>query len=134
MLGDKLGNVVGKVVLRRVLRSGSGAPRTETTQRGAGVLLGVEFQDMGTYESEIRPDGTLLGTGQGIYMGKGGAVATWTGQGVGTILKGGVSTFRGAIYVYSTSEAWQRLNGVATLFEYEVDAEENYKGTLTEWK
>ena len=80
MLGDKLGTETGKVVLRRVLPSSSGAARTETTQRGTGTLLGVEYQDMSTYESEFRPDGTLFGTGQGIYMGKGGEVATWTGQ------------------------------------------------------
>jgi hypothetical protein len=134
MLGDKLGNVTGKVVLRRVLSSGSSVARTESTQRGTGTLLGVEYQDMSTYESELRPDGTLLGTGQGIYMGKGGEVATWTGQGVGTASKGGGVSLRGAIYLYSTSAKWQRLNAVASVFEYEVDADDNYKGTLTEWK
>ena len=46
---------------------------------------------------------------------------------------GGVS-FRGAIYLNSTSAKWQRLNAVASLFEYEVDATDNYKATLTEWK
>jgi hypothetical protein len=29
---------------------------------------------------------------------------------------------------------WQRLNAVASVFEYDVDADDNYKGTLTEWK
>ena len=134
MLGDKLGNVSGKVVLRRVLSSGSGAVRTESTQRGTGKLLGVEYEDMSTYESELRPDGTLLGTGQGIYMGKGGEMATWTGSGVGTFTKSGGVSFRGAIYLYSTSPAWQRLNAVASVFEYEVGADDSYKGTLTEWK
>jgi hypothetical protein len=134
MLGDKLGTVAGKIVLRRALPSAWGSARTESTQRGAGTLLGVEYQEMSTYESELRPDGTLFGTGQGIYMGKGGELATWTGQGVGTLLKGGGVSFRGAIYLYSTSANWQRLNGVASVFEYEVDANDNYTGTLTEWK
>jgi len=134
MLGDKLGNVTGKVVLRRVLSSGSGAARTESTQRGTGTLLGVEFQETTSYESELRPDGTVFGAGQGIYMGTGGEMATWTGQGVGTLSKDGGVSFRGALYLYSTSPKWQRLNAVASVFEYEVDADDNYKGVLTEWK
>ena len=134
MLGDKLGTVTGKLAPRRVLPSGPSGPRTESTQRGKGTMLGVKFQEMSTYESELRPDGTLIGTGQGIYMGAGGEVATWTGQGVGTMSKGGRVSFRGAIYFYSTAAKWQRLNAVATVFEYEVDANDNYKGTLTEWK
>ena len=134
MLGDKLGNVTGRVVLRRVLSSGWGAARTESTQRGTGTLLGVEFQELTSYESELRPDGTLFGAGQGIYMGTGGEMATWTGQGVGTLSKDGGVSFRGALYLYSTSPKWQRLNAVASVFEYEVDGDDNYKGVLTEWK
>jgi hypothetical protein len=89
MIGDRLGDLTGTIVLRRVLPSGPGGLRTESTQRGSGTLLGVEFQDTSTYESEIRPDGTIFGTGQGLYMGKGGEVATWIGQGVATLSKSG---------------------------------------------
>ena len=134
MLGDTLGNVTGKIVLQRALASPLGAARMETTQRGSGTLLGIGYQEMSTYESEIRPDGTVFGSGQGIYMGASGEVATWLGQGVGTVSKNGGVSFRGAIYLYSTSAKWQRLNAVASLFEYEVDASDNYKATLTEWK
>ena len=134
MLGDKLGNITGKVVLRRVLAAGPSATRTESTQQGGGNLLGVEFRETSTYESELRPDGTLFGSGQGIYMGSGGELATWIGQGVGILTKVGGVTFRGAIYLYSASAKWQRLNAVASVFEYEVDADGNYKGTLAEWK
>jgi len=94
----------------------------------------VEFQETTSYESELRSDGTILGTGQGIYIGKGGEMATWTGQGVGTMSKKGGVSFRGALYLYSSSPKWQRLNAVACVFEYEVDADDNYTGTLTEWK
>src|SRR5580765_5027508 len=134
MIGDRLGDLKGTIVLRRVLPPGPGGPRTESTQRGSGTLLGVEFQDTSTYESEIRPDGTIFGVGQGLYMGRGGEVATWIGQGVATFSKSGGVSFRGAIYLYSSSPKWQRLNAVASVFEYEVDAQDNYRGTLTEWK
>ena len=134
MLGDKLGNVAGRVILRRVLAAGPSGTRTESTQQGDGTLLGVEYREMSTYESDLRPDGTLFGSGQGIYMGSGGEMATWNGHGVGTFTKTGGVSFRGAIYLYSTSPKWQRLNAVASLFEYEVDADGGYKGTLSEWK
>jgi hypothetical protein len=134
MVGDKLGNVSGKVVLRRVLAAGPAATRTESTQQGAGTLLGIDFRETSTYESDLRPDGTLFGSGQGIYMGSGGEMATWVGQGVGVFTKGGGVAFRGALYLYSNSAKWQRLNSVASVFEYEVDADGNYKGTLAEWK
>jgi len=134
MVGDKLGNVLGKVVLRRVLSAGPATTRTESTQQGAGTLLGVDFRETSTYESELRPDGTVFGSGQGIYMGSKGEMATWIGQGVGGFTKSGGVSFRGAIYLYSTSAKWKRLNSVASVFEYEVDADGNYKGTLLEWK
>ena len=134
MLGDKLGDVTGKVVLRRVLPAASGGVRTESTQRGNGTLLGVSYQETSTYESELRPDGTVFGSGQGLYMGSGGEMATWQGQGVGTFTQNGGVSFRGAIYIYSTSAKWQRLNSVAGLFEYEVDTTDGYKATLHEWK
>lgn len=134
MLGEKLGNISGKLVLRRALPSAPGGARIESTQRGSGTILGVECQEMSTYESELRPDGTLLGQGQGIYTGKGGEIATWVGQGVGIMLKSGGLTFRGAIYLYSTSEKWRRLNAVASVFEYDLDANDNYKSEFSEWK
>ena len=67
-------------------------------------------------------------------MGKGGEIATWTGHGVGILKAGGGINFRGAIYLYSNSEKWKRLNKVASVFEYDVDANDNYKGGLWEWK
>ena len=134
MLGDTLGNVTGEVVVRRVLSAASGGVRTESTQRGSGTLLGVDFREMTTYESQLRPDGTLFGSGQGVYMGSGGEMATWQGHGVGTLTPNGGVSFRGALYLYSSTTKWQRLNSVACVFEYEVDATDGYKGTLYEWK
>ena len=134
MLGENLGSTSGRTVVQRVLASSPGGARTESTHRGGGTLLGVNFQDSTTYECELRPDGTIFGEGRGLDMGEGGELATWVGHGVGTFSDDGTLNFRGAIYVYSNSEKWQRLNAVACVYEYEVDADDNYKGELWEWK
>jgi hypothetical protein len=134
MLGDNLGTVKGRITSRRVLDTTPGAARTESSQEGGGTLLGVAMKEMTSYGSDRRPDGRLYGSGGGIYMGEGGEMATWQGSGIGTFKEDGGVSFRGALYLYSTTPKWQRLNAVACLFEYEVDAEGNYSGTLFEWK
>jgi hypothetical protein len=106
----------------------------ETSFQANTILLGVEATDTGTYQSVVRPDGTLYGEGQGIVMGKEGDLATWIGQGVGTIKKDGAISYRGAVYYQSSSARWSRLNSVAAIFEYEVDAQGNTRAQLWEWK
>ncbi len=134
MLGEKIGEESGALVVQRVLPSEPGTPKMEVTQKGSGTLLGVPFHGSGTYWSKVRPDGTLYGEGNGVYMGEGGALATWVGQGTGTIAADGSVKYRGAIYLYSTSDAWKQLNSVASLFEYGVDTDGNYNSELWEWK
>jgi hypothetical protein len=134
MQGEKIGEASGKVTSRRVLANPGGGPKMETSFEASGRLLGVEGTETGTYSSVIRPDGTLFGDGQGIIMGKGGELATWVGSGVGTIRKDGGVSYRGAIYYQTSSAAWLRLNAVAAIFEYEVDAQGNSRSQLWEWK
>jgi len=134
MQGEKIGEASGKVTSRRVLANPGGGPKMETSFEASGRLLGVEGTETGTYSSVIRPDGTLFGDGQGIIMGKGGELATWVGSGVGTIRKDGGVSYRGAIYYQTSSAAWLRLNTVAAIFEYEVDAQSNSRSQLWEWK
>ncbi len=106
----------------------------ETSFEAQGTLLNVEESETGTYWSVVRPDGTLFGEGQGIIMGKGGELATWVGQGVGTIKKDGAVSYRGAIYYQTSSPAWTRLNGVAAIFEFDVDQQGGSRSQLWEWK
>jgi hypothetical protein len=134
MQGDKIGEGSGKVTARRVLPNPGGGPKMETSFEATGKLLNVEERETGTYSSVVRPDGTLFGEGQGIIMGKGGEVATWVGQGVGTIKKDGGVSYRGAVYYQTSAPAWSRLNSVAAIFEYEVDAQGNSRAQLWEWK
>jgi len=134
MLGEKIGEESGKVTARRVLRTEAGGPKMETSFEGKGMLLGVAEQGTGTYWAVMRPDGTLYGEGQGMSMGAGGEVATWVGQGVGTIKKDGAVSYRGALYYQTAAAKWARLNGIAVVFEYEVDAQGNTRSQLYEWK
>jgi hypothetical protein len=134
MQGDKIGEESGKVTSQRVLPNSGGSPKMETSFQANLMLLGVEARDTGTYWSVVRPDGTLYGEGQGIVMGKEGELATWIGQGVGTIKKDGTVSYRGAVYYQSSSARWSRLNSVAAIFEYEVNAQGNTRSQLWEWK
>jgi hypothetical protein len=134
MQGDKIGESTGKVTGRRVLPNPGGGPKMETSFEASGKLLGVEETETGTYSAVVRPDGSLFGEGQGIIMGKGGEVATWVGQGVGTVKKDGAVSYRGAVYYQTSAPGWSRLNSVAAIFEFEVDAQGNSRALLWEWK
>src|SRR5215468_12053124 len=134
MLGDKIGAESGKVTVQRVLPNPGGGPKMEITFQATGTLLGANETDTGTYWSMVRPDGMLYGEGQGVLMGKGGEMATWVGQGVGTIKKDGNVSYRGAVYYQTSTPSWTRLNSVASIFEYELDTEGNSRLQLWEWK
>jgi hypothetical protein len=134
MLGDKIGGESGKVTLRRVLPNPGGAPKLEISFQAAGTVLGAGANDLGTYTSMMRPDGTVYGEGQGVIMGQNGEMASWVGQGVGNLKKDGSVSYRGAIYYSTATQAWLRLNNVAAVFEYEVDAQGNTKSEIWEWK
>ena len=89
---------------------------------------------MWTYWSMVRPDGVLYGEGQGILMTKDGEMVTWRGQGVGRFKAGGGVSWRGAVYYQTASQKLSRLNGVAGVFEHEVDQKDNTSGKIWEWK
>jgi hypothetical protein len=100
-------------------------------------LTGNAAANLSEYDAitrSVRPDGTLYGEGHGIVMGKEGDLATFIGQGVGTIKKDGSVSFRGAVYYQSSSPKWSRLNSVAAIFEHEVDSAGNVHSQLWEWK
>jgi hypothetical protein len=134
MLGDKLGAESGKVTGQRVLPNPGGGPKMETSFQATGTILGVSQTNIGTYSAVVRADGTVYGEGQGVVMGQGGEMASWVGQGVGTLKKDGSVSYRGALYYSTATPAWVRLNSVAVVFEYEVDAQGNSRSEIWEWK
>jgi hypothetical protein len=66
MLGDKIGEEMGKVTVRRVLPCQGSGPIMETSFHAQGSILGVAHQTTGTYTSTMRPDGSLIGSGQSL--------------------------------------------------------------------
>ena len=133
MLGEQIGTERGKVTSYRVSRSDAG-PKVEVAFQAAGKILGVDHVTLATYVSAMRPDGTVFGEGQGVARGPSGQIASWVGQGVGKLGRGQAVSYRGAIYYESPSPEWSRLNGVAAVFEYEVDEQGNTDAKIWEWK
>jgi hypothetical protein len=134
MLGELVGEGRGKRTGRRVLATEGGRFKLEVSFESADKVLGIDMNEIGTYIAETRPDGTLFGEGQGVLVSADGDSATWKGQGVGKFNAGGSVSYRGAVYYTTTSPKLARLNSVAALFEFEVDAEGNTESKLWEWK
>ena len=87
-----------------------------------------------SYWSEVRPDGSLYGEGQGVVITQDGETATLKGQGVGKFVGGGAVSYRGAVYYSTASPKLARLNTVAAVFEFDVDANGNTHTKSWEWK
>jgi len=132
MLGEKVLEEKGKVTVKRVLETTPQA-KVETTFEARGTILGIEHQTIGTYWSHIQPSGLMYGEGSGVLMTKEGG-ATWKGSGAGKMNERGGISYRGAVYYQSSVPRLQRLNGIAVVFEYEVDANDNTSSQGFEWK
>jgi len=134
MLGELIGELRGKRTGRKVLSVDNGF-KVEVTFEHAGKMLGIDVMEVGTYWSESRPDGTLYGEGQAVTVGADGNGATWKGQGIGKFVGGaGAVSYRGAVYYSTASPKLARLNTVAAIFEFDVDAEGNTHSKVWEWK
>ena len=134
MLGEKLGSIQGGTTNKTLPVEGS-LPKFETTTEGSGTLAGVDVTNMATYSSEMRADGTLYGEcpNQGVIMAQDGA-ATFRASGVGASTADGGSKFRGAVYFEASAPSLSRLNGMAVVYKWDVDAAGNATWELWEWK
>ena len=133
MLGEQISEAQGKRTARRVLSTDAGF-RVEVSFEDNGKLLGIASNNIGTYCSMNRPDGSLYGEGQGVTITEDGEMATWKGAGVGRFTGGGAVSYRGGIYYSTASAKLSRLNTVAAVFEFDVDAQGNTKSKIWEWK
>ena len=134
MLGDQIGEIRGQAISTRVLADIGTGPRMETTDQGVGTLLGVQINTTVTYVGTLRPNGTIAGEGTGVVMTEDGEAATYRGAGVGTFVRPGVTSWRGCLLYETTSQKLASLNGIAVLFEYEIDESGKSEGRFFEWK
>ena len=129
-LGELLGEASGKVAGLRALGDG----KIEISLQGKGRILGTEIEDVTTFWSVMRPNGTAHGQGNSVQMSSEG-MAEWHGSGVGRPTGPGVWKYSyGGIYTTAAPQKWQRLLDVYTAGEYENDANGNYHWKLWEWK
>lgn len=132
MQGELLGETTGKRIVRRVLSTEP--PKVEVSFEDSGKMLGIDTTGFGTYSSVVRPDGTLYGEGEGVTITQSGEMITWKGSGLGKFKEHGAVSYRGILYYRTASEKLARLNTVAGVFEYEVDAQGNTRSKVWEWK
>jgi hypothetical protein len=132
MLGEQIGETKGKRLVRRVISIDP--PTAEVSFEDAGQILGIPATGMGTYTSVIRPDGSILGQGQGLSLTQDGEAITWTGTGVGKFGAGGAVSYRGMLFLQTASQKLARINNACAAFEYEVDASGNTTSKMWEWK
>lgn len=134
MLGELISEDKGKITMHRVMRSRGKSHKVEVTFQTTGKLAGIDFKDIGTYNSVIRPGGFLFGQGQGIIMTQDGDSISWVGQGTGKMKPDGGVSYRGAVYYETSSSKLARLNGMAVVYEHESDASDNCSTKSWEWK
>ena len=134
MLGEKIGEISGKIIMQRVLPNLGGDPKIETSFQATGSVLDTNVSDTGTYWTVLRTDGTQYGEDQGVMIIRDGEMATWTGHGVGVRNKDRTATYPRRALFPNPAPRWSRLNRVAVLLEYAVDAEGNTHSEYWEWK
>jgi hypothetical protein len=132
MIGDQIGEVKGKRVVRRVISVNP--PTAEVSFEDSGTILGIAVTGIGTYTSVVGPDGSLHGTGQGMEMTGDGEALTWSGTGVGKFGPGGSVTYRGMLFFRSASPKFAAINNGCGAFEYEIDGEGNTASKYWQWK
>jgi hypothetical protein len=134
MLGEQVGELRGQAVSTRILPDEGQGPRMEVTDQQVGTLCGVNVTVTVTYVGTMRANGTIAGNGTGIVMTASGGSATFRGTGVGRFVRPGALSWRGALFYETATPELARLNGIACVFEYEVDESSKSEGRLFEWK
>ena len=134
MLGDLLYEETGQVTSIEVLPPEEGAVVLKVSLQAAGSIQGVEHTSIWTYKSTTRADGSIFGQGQGVLTTADGDVVHLLGRTSDQSGGPGSAThYRGAFHFQTKSEKFARLNGMAAVFEYDVEADGSSKAKVWEW-
>ena len=134
MLGELIGELTGKVVGQRVIRSHSGELKIERSLEEKGKILGMDVTFVATVMMRERPQGGMFTHGNGIMMTMKGEKVTLHGSGITTVMKGPGMSLRGVRYAQSSSPSFSRLNNVALAFEIEIMPDGTMHDKMWEWK
>jgi hypothetical protein len=135
-LGEQIGESSGRITGTRVITPlGTQQALIEVSFQGSGTILGHDVTEIGTYTQTLKPRGVLYGEGDVIYITGDGESAHWSGFGVGRPT-GPMPAAHFAVCgsAETESHALRRLNEIATVSEYDVDQEGNYRYTTWEWR
>ena len=134
MLGEKVGSISGPTAMN-ALPAVNGSPSFETVASGlSGTHAGTDVTSFATYSATLRADGSFYGEcpNSGVIMAADG-VATFRATGIGSPTADGGFSFRGVVYFESTAPSLSSLNGVAVVYDWDVDASGNASWELWEW-
>lgn len=137
MLGDKIGEIKGKVTGQRVLPGQDYRYiQMEMTVQQAGQILGLQGEDHGTYVVYERVPGQMYGEGRGGFYTETGEGAIWNGHGIGRMTGPGMAMqIRFSLaFQADPNGKLARLNGVLVVGEHNVDSDGNATSTMWEWK
>lgn len=130
MLGAQIEEGHGKRTGRRVLATDP--LKVEASAEESATILGVAGMSIITYTASIKPDGSLDGAGDGVFLAPTGEMVTWKGIGVGRMVAGGSIQYCGSLSFNTTSPKFAQLNGVAGVFQWEIDAQGNTHSKIWE--
>ena len=131
MIGKQISEGKGKRTGRRVVATDPHM-KIEATVEETMRVMGVDGMAIITYTAYTKPDGSLHGEGDGVFASVDGETVTWRGIGVGQFGEGGSVRYCGAISFITSSQKFASLNGVAGVFQWEIDAQGNTHSKIWE--
>ena len=135
MLGEKVGSISGPSSMKAI-PAVDGNPAFETVASGlSGTLAGTDVTSFATYSAAMRDDGSFYGEcpNSGVIMAADGA-GTVRATGIGSPTADGGFAFKGVVYFESAAASLSSLNGVAVVYDWNVDANGDASWDLWEWK
>lgn len=130
-LGEKAWECRGKIIGLRVLENG----KMEMTGTVSGRMFdGDMFTSYFSYDLEMRGDGTTHGLIRGMFRTLSGASGTFTGEGNAVMGPDGSSKHRGCLCYSNPPGKYAAWNGVAVVYDYDVDKDQNISAAGWEWK
>jgi hypothetical protein len=131
VLGSIISEGRGKRTGRRVIAT-QPQFKIEASAEERTTLLGVEGLAIITYTATSKPDGSVDGEGEIVFASLEGDIVTYKGVGVGRFVEGGAIRYCGSVSYTTTSEKFKKLNGVAGVFQWEIDADGNTHSLIRE--